>query len=633
MSVSLVFHNNGDEEVPDSYDRNGLNYQLLKNRQWNKVYWEIAHLGRDNVTSLELRYRTQGNEPGATDTVSYYFDELFLEKVKPDYFEGWEVAPGHIAYNHIGYAADFPKTALAANLSADQFSLVDVRSNKQVMRKSISEKETLLGKFQVLDFSELVRPGNYVLEAGDVRTRPFRIDRFETIYRNTIIKTINHFYTQRCGIDIPGVHAPCHRDWTGTYNDQTVIINGGWHDAGDLSQGVGNTAAAAHAMFLLADRIRESDPELSVCLIEEGKWGLDWMLKTRFDDGARFRFSTMDFWTDGIIGTVDDVPGRARISSQANLYCAKTEARAAIALMQGDSALANYALRIAESDWAIALEHIRRMGVETAGAIVNASLTLFEATSDDKYKNTALAYGDSILGCQQQENLAEDVPIKGFFYQSLKRENILNYSHQSHEQEPVVGLVRLCEFFPDHANKGKWTRALRLYAEYYKTVLAYTDPYFMIPAGIYDLTRARDDVEREQIRNGVGLNDRYYLKRFPTWTSFRGNSGTTLSQAKGLAAVARYLSDRELLHLSARVLDWHLGFNPFAQSLMYGEGYRYAAQYSTMSGNLVGGLPVGVQTHFNRDEPYWPAENCYNWKEIWVFPSGRWLWMMSDFFQ
>jgi len=81
-----------------------------------------------------------------------------------------------------------------------------------------------------------------------------------------------------------------------------------------------------------------------------------------------------------------------------------------------------------------------------------------------------------------------------------------------------------------------------------------------------------------------------------------------------------------------RTFDWHLGINLFAQSLMYGEGYRFAAQYSAMSGYLVGGLPVGVQTHFNRDEPYWPAENCYNWKEIWVFPSLRWQMLVTDFY-
>jgi hypothetical protein len=49
-----------------------------------------------------------------------------------------------------------------------------------------------------------------------------------------------------------------------------------------------------------------------------------------------------------------------------------------------------------------------------------------------------------------------------------------------------------------------------------------------------------------------------------------------------------------------------------------------------MSGNIVGALPVGVQSHRNADAPYWPTENCHNWKEVWVHPVGRWIWLMRD---
>ena len=632
VSISMVFHNDGEEKVPGPYNRNGLNYQVLENQKWNKVYWEIEHLGRDKVTGIEIRYRLQGNEPGATQTARYYIDEVFIEKVKPDHFEGWDVAPDHIAYNHIGYVNGMEKIALASNLKAKNFSLINAFSNEIVLQRPIRSKETPIGTFQIMDFSEADQPGTFILRAGNSETKPFNIGSFEDIYRSTIIKTINHFYSQRCGDCIEGIHDVCHRDWIGVYGDKSVIINGGWHDAGDLSQGLGNTADATYAMFMLAEQLKRSDPELSARLLEEGKWGLDWMLKTRFDDGARFRFSTMDFWTDGIIGTLDDVSSRAGISSE-NFYCAKTEAMAARALINDDPILANYALQTAKDDWSISMENIPMLGPDLAGAIVNSSLELFKVTSDLKYKNTAIAYADSIIACQQQSDLAGDVPLKGFFYRSVQKDEIQHHSHKSSEQEAVVALVQLCEMFPDHANKVNWDRAINLYADYYKEIAAYTDPYFMIPAGIYDVTKASDQVEEEQIKSGVRLNDRYYLKRFPTWTSFRGNSGTTLSQSKGLAAIANYINDDDLLGLSYKALEWHLGLNPFNQSLMYGEGYRYAGQYSVTSGNLVGGLPVGVQTHFNRDEPYWPAENCYNWKEIWVFPSARWLWLMTDFYR
>jgi|SRR5690625_2902587 len=632
VSINMVFHNDGEEKVPGPYNRNGLNYQIVENQKWNKVYWEFEHLGRQNVTGIEIRYRLQGNEPGATDHVKYYIDEVFIEKVEPDHYEGWNIDARHIAYNHLGYVVDMPKTALASDLQVDEFSLINTLSERTVLQKQIHSKETPIGTFQYLDFSEVNQKGTYILKAGDKETKPFKIGSFADVYRSSITKTINHYYTQRCGYAVSGIHGVCHIDWISVHNDKTIPINGGWHDAGDLSQGLINTSEATYAKFALAEHIKTTDPILSDRLIEEATWGLQWMLKTRFGDGYRPTWSTMDFWTDGIIGTIDDVPSTASNNAHANFLASNAEAKGAMILAERDPDLARYALNSAEEDWEFAKEAINNMNVQLAAASLNASLTLYEATGNNKYKEAAISDGDYILDSQQVGNLASDVSLQGFFYRTPDKESLLHYSHRSHEQDLVVGLVRLSETFPEHTNRNQWDNALRLYSDFYKEISSYTDPYFMIPAGIYDLYSASDEIEEEQIRNGFRLNDRFYLKSFPTWTSFRGNSGTILSQAKGLSTVANYLDDKELLNIGYKQLEWHLGLNPFNQSLMYGAGYRYAGQYSTMSGNLVGGLPVGVQTHFNRDEPYWPAENVYNWKEIWVHPSNRWLWLMTDFY-
>jgi len=82
--------------------------------------------------------------------------------------------------------------------------------------------------------------------------------------------------------------------------------------------------------------------------------------------------------------------------------------------------------------------------------------------------------------------------------------------------------------------------------------------------------------------------------------------------------------------LSQQQLEWVVGRNPFAQSTMWGEGYDYAPLYTAMSGDIVGSLPVGIQTHGDADVPYWPAENCHNWKEVWVFQVARWFGLMRD---
>lgn len=63
---------------------------------------------------------------------------------------------------------------------------------------------------------------------------------------------------------------------------------------------------------------------------------------------------------------------------------------------------------------------------------------------------------------------------------------------------------------------------------------------------------------------------------------------------------------------------------------MWGEGYDFAPQYTLSSGDIVGSLPVGVMTRGNNDLPYWPAQNGFVYKEVWVHPSARWLWLMED---
>lgn len=55
-----------------------------------------------------------------------------------------------------------------------------------------------------------------------------------------------------------------------------------------------------------------------------------------------------------------------------------------------------------------------------------------------------------------------------------------------------------------------------------------------------------------------------------------------------------------------------------------------APLYSERSGDMVGALPVGIQTRGYSDAPYWPTQMCWTYKEVWVHPAGRWLWLMQD---
>ena len=628
ISMLVKLHNEGREKVPDHYGREGLNYFILEPDQWNHVVWEIPHLARDRVTAVDFIYRLQGNEPEASSAVQFDIDELELQRVDADAYEGWGVAPGAIAYSHSGYPAGAAKTALAGRMSAREFALVNVRTRKPVLTKAMKTVKSPLGDFQALDFSEILQPGMYYLQAGEVKTPAFEIG--DNVWRDSIWKAINFFYCERCGAAIGGIHGVCHRDWQTAHGGRSLFINGGWHDAGDLSQGLANTAEGVYAMFTLAEQFRDEDTALADRLVEEAKWGLAWIHKTRFGDGYRVAWATMDYWTDGILGTPDDTFGEAEDSPLDNFLAATAEAIAARLLREGDPRLAEKSLRLAREDWKFAAEKMKGPGVELASIGALASLELFKATEEMVYAAKSFELADVITRSQQRERMPWSVPLAGFYYSDPTHKQLLHYFHRGHDQAPTVALAALCESFPEHADWMNWYSAVVLYSEYLKAVARFTDPYGMLPASVYSIDESAEPRFREQVLQGVKLDETHYLRRFPVWFDFRGNSGTLLSQTKALSTAARLRGSLELADLVQKQLQWHVGRNPFCQSLMFGEGHDYAPQYSAMSGDIAGSLPVGIQTRGDRDLPYWPAANCYNYKEVWVHPAARWLWIMRD---
>jgi hypothetical protein len=260
LVVSL--RNDGKVKVPDVYQREGSHYLTLSNDRWTDINWEIEPLGRDKVTTFDIRYWMNKPIPAEGDSVTLEIGRVELQRVVPDHYEGWNVAPGKIVFSHTGYIAGAAKTAIATGLSAREFSVIRPDTGQTVLRKPLLTTKNHYGEFQELDFSELRQPGSYALQAGTIRSRPFRID--DDVWTGTIWKTINFFYGERCGMAIPGIHDACHRDWQATLGDKKIVMNGGWHDAGDLSQGLVNTGEAVYAMFSLARRMqaRGENPEL-----------------------------------------------------------------------------------------------------------------------------------------------------------------------------------------------------------------------------------------------------------------------------------------------------------------------------------------------------------------------------------
>ena len=359
--IELRIFNEGRETLPALFGQEGETTLMLRNNEWNHVVWEISNVARDQVTFLEISYYFAGNEPAECDTATFYLDKLELQKVEPDHIEGWDVWPGRISYSHSGYLNGAVKTAIANGLNTDIFHLINQKTGEMVLSKSIETVKSHIGTYQIMNFTEVWQSGTYKIHAGDVQTNSFKIG--PDIWKESIFKTLNFFYSERCGEAIPGVHGICHRDWRCLHGDRQMIINGGWHDAGDLTQGLTHTSEAVYAMLTLAEqvKIQHDDPELYARLVEEAKWGLDWILKTSFRDGYRFGGSANSRKTNGIIGDYDDVISSARNMPIDHLLASASEAIASRILSEEDPKLAAFSLKMAEEDWQFAIDGIEEM--------------------------------------------------------------------------------------------------------------------------------------------------------------------------------------------------------------------------------------------------------------------------------
>ena len=656
VPLQIVMHNDGQEKIPDRYDREGHHYVTLVRNGWQQVVWEIEPLARDRVTLLEIGYFANKMLAAPGDRVALEIGRVELQRVDPDHHTGWNVAPGRIATSHTGYQTGYTKTALASRLTATSFQLLRVNDNplgEIVLQRPVRVIRTRLGEFQEMDFSDVNTPGTYVVRAGDVSTRPFRIEH--DVWSGTVWKTLNFLYGNRCGYDVPGIHGIDHLDWLATHGGERKTMSGGWHDAGDLSQGVINTGEGTYALFALAEALaaRGSDTALVERLIEEGTWGLAWVMRVRFPGGYRVGFGSHNYWSNNIVGDADDRLVEAKNNPNANYIAAAAGAIAYRVLKLREPNLASRSLAMAEDDWSHAITGIEGPSswhtpafaatrMELAGIGATASIELYRATGKQQYADKAVELARTIVASQQKGAAGSVFPLSGFFYTGPDRDTLFHQFHRGNDQAGVVALTQLIEALPDHPDWMQWYATVARYAEYQKKSATTTAPYGVLPAYVYRigdahevpdsgaLHRATRESWRAQVQQGMPMGEGWYLRAFPVWFARRGNYGVLLSQAKALSAAARLRRDSAAFDLAQRQAQWVVGRNPFVQSTMYGEGHDWAQQYSVSSGDFVGSLPVGMQSRGDTDLPYWPSQNMYVYKEVWVHPNIRWLWLMAD---
>lgn len=214
-----------------------------------------------------------------------------------------------IRVNQIGYLEEDIKVAVWVSKTTDkiaEFDLID-QATGMVVYSGDNVKQT--GKqpaFETsarLNFSDFKKPGTYVIEAKGVKSVPFQIGN--EIYSGAGDIPLKYMRQQRCGYN-PFLKDSCHTqdgitvgDSDGKRDGLYYDTKGGWHDASDYLQYVTTSANAVYQMLFAYSKHPNSFGDKYDAngnegangipdILDEAKWGLDWLVKMNPDKDTYF---------------------------------------------------------------------------------------------------------------------------------------------------------------------------------------------------------------------------------------------------------------------------------------------------------------------------------------------------------
>ncbi|MBK7711768.1 MAG: glycoside hydrolase family 9 protein [Bacteroidales bacterium] len=643
--VGVTLYNQGKKISPTPGRFEGQHFVTVYPGQWQQIIWEIPDLYRDKVTGISVNIMLSGSPEGASDRFKLYIDKLSIDEVSPELSRGFDLSKNSIAYCHSGYSTGARKQALVQNIRDMRFQVINDKG--QVAFEGAGKK--LENGFVLLDFSPLDISGFYSLKIGGITTGKFPIG--ENAWLSAAWRTLNFFYAERCGFDQPGIHQVCHKDIFCIHPDgRRIAVNGGWHDAADLTQGVGNTARGIISMLELANTVKSMHPDLYTRLLEEGRWGLNWLLNTRFGDGYRDGGMIVGIWTDNMIGTKDDMVTTAKNDPSDNFISSIATSMAVPYYASSDPIFSAWCRKAAREDYTFAAEMMgqtvnQKNETELYSIAAIAAMHLYQLTHEQQYLNDAAHYAIVIMDCQQIQRRKDwSIPLHGFFYESRDKKRILEFFHRSNEELMIQALSMLLKSAPKHPDSPKWMASCKAYADYIRDISKTIEPYEILPAAVYQLNNAdfsgiyhegekvglpSMEEYNAQVKNGIHLGNDFYLRRFPVAYQFRGFHAVVMGKAKAAFLLSELLNDKELKDIATRQLEYIVGYNPFAISTIYGEGYDYPALYGGYLGDVAGAVPVGIETFENEDKPYFPMQVNATYKEVWTHTTASVMWLLS----
>ncbi|MBV8255880.1 MAG: glycoside hydrolase family 9 protein [Chitinophaga sp.] len=212
-----------------------------------------------------------------------------------------------IRINQLGYLPTGTKVAVFGAKEMPfpkDFQLIDSVSGKVVFTAVAGKDFGVYGPFlhtARLDFSKFNKPGVYQLKAANARSPYFRIGA--DVYAGAADFCLRYMRQQRSWFN-PYLRDSCHTHdgytMYGPMPDSThIAVAGGWHDATDYLQYVTTSANATwHLLAAYRDFPQVFSDQYAANglpgangapdILDEARWGLDWLLKMHPADNIMF---------------------------------------------------------------------------------------------------------------------------------------------------------------------------------------------------------------------------------------------------------------------------------------------------------------------------------------------------------
>jgi hypothetical protein len=526
---------------------------------------------------------------------------------------------------------------------------------KTVFRGPLLAHEGPMGSWRVGDFSALRAPGVYraVLPGAPAFSFPFVVS--DGVFSRLPWMFLDYVHGRRCGDFEDELRGPCHLD-DGKRSDtgEQVEAAGGWHDAGDLRKWMATTPLPILGFFELRARLaltrnnwherpHEDD------LLAEAAWGLRWILRMQdpatgmfFEDvgggGDSRRTADSQWWYENHAGCFAD-----------NLGCRWTDNRRG----SGDERIvrAQYNPVVQYVNTTIlldAVDHFHAHYPAFAGLCRQAALACWEFMKgrrrDEFHKWTSVlswrllaALRLHAMGLAAESELAALVSVlidlqsaEGgyWFMDGARREpyrGILNSA------QPAIALAAFIENDYEHPLAAQGRDALERHWTAYAAPMLATNPFGMMPYGLFAGSRADGDTYHHFPAGGAGgsaasasLGWRFFMPTHGPGAIVHGLAAHWTSWAHAFACLARILERQDCREAAFDQLAWLTGSNPLGACAITGVGARNVVPYSTFQGGSVGGFCNAFRGSAE-DMPEADLEGVLDWAsgEYWMVPLAN----------